>query len=210
MTRKDNQSELFPVPEVQAIDLGDAEISVYQQAFSTSESETYFKYLMDHSKWQSASIRLGGRAIPIPRLQTWVADPGCSYSYSGIPMKPENWSPSLLQIRSRVEELAGQSFNAVLLNLYRHGNDSVSWHADDEPELGSNPVVASVSFGATRPFQLKHKAKDAKYRLTLSNGSLLIMGRGLQNNWLHQLPKVKDLNEARINLTFRRIVSRGN
>jgi len=124
-------------------------------------------------------------------------------------MEPESWSQELLQIRSRVEALAGQSFNAVLINLYRSGNDSVSWHADDEPELGPNPVVASVSYGASRPFELKHRHSDEKIRLMLTDGSVLVMGKTLQNNWLHQLPKVRSLKDSRINLTFRRVVSRG-
>jgi len=208
MSQSNNQSELFSSPEIQRIDLEDAELVEHKKAFSYTESRTYFTNLLDHTNWQTASIRIGGRVIPIPRLQCWVADADCRYSYSGISMVPENWSEQLLEIRSRVEALAEQSFNAVLMNLYRNGDDSVSWHADDEPELGSDPVVASVSFGAARPFELKHRNNDTRFRLTLTDGSLLVMGKGLQNNWLHQIPKVRSLQEPRINLTFRRIVSR--
>jgi len=204
-----NQSELFPSPASQRIDLGDADLCEHREAFSREESESYFNILFKDINWQSAAIRIAGRLIPIPRLQCWVADPGCSYTYSGITMEPESWSQELLQIRSRVEALAGQSFNAVLINLYRSGNDSVSWHADDEPELGPNPVVASVSYGASRPFELKHRHSDEKIRLMLTDGSVLVMGKTLQNNWLHQLPKVRSLKDSRINLTFRRVVSRG-
>ena len=202
------QSELFGSPGSRRIDLGDAELYEYLEAFSEEQSKRYFNCLLEQINWQEAAIRIAGRLIPIPRLQCWVADPGLDYSYSGITMQPENWSEELLQIRCRVESLADQSFNAVLINLYRDGNDSVSWHADDEPELGSNPVVASVSFGACRPFALKHQHSDSKLRLMLANGSVLVMGKTLQTNWLHQLPKVRALQEPRINLTFRRIVSR--
>jgi alkylated DNA repair dioxygenase AlkB len=195
---------------MQRIELGDAELVEYREAFSSTESKQYFDFLLNNVNWQAASIRIAGRLIPIPRLQCWVAEPGLSYTYSGITMAPENWSGELLQIRDRVESLAEQSFNAVLLNLYRDGKDSVAWHADDEPELGRNPVVASVSFGADRPFELKHRHSDSRKRLTLFDGSVVVMGKTLQNHWLHQLPKVNSLHAARINLTFRRIVSRGS
>ena len=209
MSTSTYQSELFSSSGSQRIDLGDAELFSYQDVFTKAESKRYFSHLLKHINWQEASIRIAGRLVPIPRLQCWVAEPGCSYSYSGITMEPENWSACLLQILSRVEALAGQSFNAVLINLYRDGNDSVAWHADDEPELGSNPVVASVSFGSSRPFELKQQHGDRRFRLILADGSVLVMGKTLQNNWLHQLPKVRSLQEPRINLTFRRIVTRG-
>ncbi len=207
MSTPSHQSELFVDSGRYRIDLGDAELIEFRAAFSVTASKRYFESLLADVKWQSASIRIAGRHIPIPRLQCWVADPGLSYAYSGITMTPEKWSKNLLEIRHRVEDLAGQSFNAVLINLYRDGNDSVAWHADDEPELGLNPVVASVSFGADRPFELKHRHNDLKTRLTLHDGSVVVMGRTVQNHWLHQLPKVKALREPRINLTFRQIVS---
>lgn len=202
-----DQPELFAPEGVLTHRLEDAELTEYPDAFNRKDSERYFDLLMHEISWQSASIRIAGRSIPIPRLQCWVAESGLDYSYSGVQMTPVPWSAALLAIRQRVEELAGQSFNAVLLNLYRHGQDSVSWHADDEPELGSNPVVASVSFGASRPFELKPKDKDnpSRFRLMLHSGSLLVMGNTMQNNWLHQIPKVKGLEEPRINLTFRQL-----
>ena len=123
-------------------------------------------------------------------------------------LRPEPWHPAVLGVKDRVERLSGQHFNSVLLNLYRDGMDSVAWHADDEPELGADPVIASVSFGAERPFLIKPKQPTSgaqKHRLVLRDGSLLVMGKGMQNNWIHQLPKVKSLKEPRINLTFRAI-----
>jgi alkylated DNA repair dioxygenase AlkB len=123
-------------------------------------------------------------------------------------LRPCAWTAQLLEIRSRVESLSGARFNAVLLNYYRDGNDSVAWHADDEPELGPAPIVASASFGASRPFELKHRRRSDldKVRMILHDGSLIVMGKTLQSNWIHQLPKVRSLDSPRINLTFRRIV----
>ncbi|MEZ5492029.1 MAG: alpha-ketoglutarate-dependent dioxygenase AlkB [Gammaproteobacteria bacterium] len=205
-----NQPELFAPQATITHRLEKAELTEYPEAFNRTESEGYFDLLRHEINWQSASIRLAGRSIAIPRLQCWVAESGFNYSYSGIQMAPLPWSATLLAIRQRVQELAGLSFNAVLLNLYRNGQDSVSWHADDEPELGPNPVVASVSFGASRPFELKPKDNHsaARYRLMLHSGSLLVMGNTMQNNWLHQIPKAKGLEEPRINLTFRQVCER--
>lgn len=209
MDLPDQQVRLFEEADSQHINLGDAELSEYKNVFSKAESTHYFDNLRNNINWQEASIRIAGRQIAIPRLQCWVADPGLCYRYSGLSMEPQQWSQTLRQIRARVERLADHSFNAVLLNYYRDGRDSVAWHADDEPELGSDPVVASVSFGVSRLFELKHRRQNTRLRLILEDGSVLVMGKTLQNNWLHQLPKARTITEPRINLTFRRIVSRG-
>jgi alkylated DNA repair dioxygenase AlkB len=140
-----------------------------------------------------------------------MGDAESEYGYSGIRLTPAPWSNSVDLIRQRIKELTGCAFNSVLLNRYRSGQDSVAWHADDEPELGPDPVIASVSFGCERTFQLKRK-KDAKndpkrVEIVLRNGSIVIMKNGLQNNWVHQIPKVKNKIGERINLTFRTIIS---
>lgn len=151
---------------------------------------------------------MAGKTVPIPRLQCWMGDPQARYGYSGMRLKPGPWQQPVSAIRARVRQLTGQEFNSVLLNYYRDGQDSVAWHADDEPELGPEPVIASVSFGAERVFQLKHKFRsDApRHRLILSSGSLILMDRTLQNKWLHQIPKSKSVTSPRINLTFRTII----
>jgi len=201
-----HEFQLDAGPSIHRLD--GAEIMEFPVAFNYEESTGYFDYLRDNIAWQGGSIRIAGRRIAIPRLQCWVADPGLSYTYSGIRLQPAPWLQPLQEIRSRVETLAGQSFNAVLLNLYRDGTDSVAWHADDEPELGSNPVVASVSFGACRPFDLKPRLGNggSKTRILLRSGTVLVMGKTIQNRYLHQLPKVKNLSEPRINLTFRQLL----
>ncbi|PCJ26058.1 MAG: alpha-ketoglutarate-dependent dioxygenase AlkB [SAR86 cluster bacterium] len=189
-------------------DLGDSDIKEYPCAFAHSQSNILLQQLIDSIPWHQESIKIAGKVIQIPRLQCWMGDAQSVYGYSGMRLKPIAWNQLVTGIRDRVQILSNSAFNSVLINYYRSGDDSVAWHADDEPELGSNPVIASVSFGAERYFQLKqkHSAKPQKFQLKLRNGSLLIMGGSLQNNWLHQLPKVKGLALPRINLTFRNIV----
>jgi len=148
-----------------------------------------------------------GVGIPGPHslpLGAWYGDEGTGYTYSGIENHPLPWTPALLEVKRAVDVTAGVTFNSVLLNRYRTGKDSVAWHSDDEKEFGENPIIASVSFGSTRTFQLKHKKrKDQKASVELSHGSLLIMRGATQHNWVHQIPKTaKDVAE-RVNLTFR-------
>ncbi len=156
--------------------------------------------------WQARTARIMGRSIPVPRLTAWYGDR--RYGYSGIVHEPLPWTGSLLELKTIAEKFAGISFNSVLLNLYRNGRDSMSWHADDERSLGSDPVIASVSLGAERVFQLRHH-DDPTQRLSLSlpHGSCLIMAGGIQAHWRHQLPKTAKPIGPRINLTFRSVVS---
>src|SRR5205085_1550841 len=141
----------------------------------------------------------------LPRLTAWYGDAGKSYTYSHIAMKSEPWTPILLYIKNRIEEVVEVSFNSVLLNLYRSGKDSVSWHQDNERELGENPVIGSVSFGGIRRFQFRHRLKKdiGKVDLNLTPGSLLIMKGTTQQCWQHQIPKTSKPVLPRINLTFR-------
>jgi alkylated DNA repair dioxygenase AlkB len=142
--------------------------------------------------------------MPIPRLTAWYGDQGKSYTYSGIEQHPEHWHPTLKLIKSKIEQIAQISFNSVLINLYRNGKDSVSWHSDDEPELGENPIIASVSFGATRRFYLRHKhSKNHKIDIDLASGSFLLMQGETQHFWQHQIAKTAKEIQPRINLTFR-------
>jgi alkylated DNA repair dioxygenase AlkB len=182
----------------------------YPTAFSVEESSKYNELLMSSTPWQQDFLTIAGKRIAVPRLQCWMGDESSEYGYSGIRLTPAPWTNAVSLVRQRIYELTGYEFNSVLLNLYRSGQDSVAWHADDEPELGPNPIIASVSFGCERTFQLKPKAKHpksaAKHEIVLRNGSILIMRNNIQSNWLHQLPKVKHDIGARINLTFRTII----
>ena len=202
-------SELFQENpnEVEAIPIQDGELRLYPYLFSREERGTFFVQLKDKINWQQEEIKLYGKVIPLPRLTAWFGDEGKTYMYSGITVKPEPWTPTLLEIKSRIEEVSNVTFNSVLLNYYRNERDSVSWHSDDEPELGKNPTIGSVSFGDVRTFQLKHKTdKSLTISKHLPDGSYLEMAGSTQHHWLHQIPKRSRKIGPRINLTFRIIL----
>ena len=188
------------------LDLADAEIA-YQAGFiPSSDRQRLFGELTSTTAWQEDSFKIYGREVPVPRLIAWYGDPGCQYSYSRIVMVPKTWTPTLLEIKQRVESEVGEEFNSVLLNYYRDGRDSVAWHSDDEPELGPAPVIASVSFGAARKFQLRHRSRSRlRHALELEDGSLLVMRGPTQRYWQHQVPKTAQPVGPRVNLTFRTI-----
>jgi alkylated DNA repair dioxygenase AlkB len=156
--------------------------------------------------WHQDHIHMYGKSIPIPRLNAWYGDPGMHYAYSGIQLKPNPWTPELLYLKTKIENFTGHHLNSVLANLYRNENDSVAWHSDDEPELGPQPLIASLSLGATRWFKLRHKKSKTLIRIPLTSGSLLIMKGDCQHAWEHEIPKTKQKTKARINLTFRKII----
>jgi len=204
-----DQSSLFDnepdTPTRQTFALGDSEIQYVANAFTAREADRLFQSLLDVIPWRTATLTIAGQKRPLPRLQCWMADQGRSYSYSGLKLSPHPWNPDVLRIKARLEQLCEHSFNSVLLNYYRDGSDSVSWHADDETELGPNPIVASVSLGAERTLEFKPKFNltTPKKQIVLGNGSILIMGKNIQNNWLHKLPKISGTIDPRISLTFR-------
>jgi alkylated DNA repair dioxygenase AlkB len=183
----------------------DAEVAVFHEFFQPSESDHFFEKLLTQTNWRQDKIRMYGKQIDLPRLTAWHGDPGKNYSYSGISMQPDAWTEPLLQVKRRVDSAAGVRFNSVLLSLYRTGQDGLSWHQDNEPELGENPVIASVSFGDVRSFQFKHKYKKElrTVSIDLTHGSLLIMRGTTQQFWVHQVPKTSRPVRPRINLTFR-------
>jgi alkylated DNA repair dioxygenase AlkB len=172
--------------------------------FSPDESADLVKKLKETITWNQGTIHMYGKLLNTPRLTAWYGDNNRTYFFSGKKFDPHPWTPELLFIKERVDAAAGITFNSVLLNLYRNGNDSVAWHADDEPELGANPVIASVSFGQIRRFDVRHK-RDHKlrYSVELESGSLLLMKGDLQHQWEHQVPKSSKILNERINLTFR-------
>ena len=191
----------------QVLSLPDADVVYYSQAFSPSESDALLPELLATIEWRQDSIKIYGQAIPQPRLTAWYGDEAAIYTYSNIVNHPLPWLPVLQQIKQRCEAIADVNFNSVLLNYYRDGQDSMGWHQDNEPELGDHPVIASVSFGATRRFQLRHKKRKDVDTTTieLEHGSLLLMRGTTQQFWKHQLPKTTQPSGARVNLTFRLI-----
>ncbi|MGD2181846.1 alpha-ketoglutarate-dependent dioxygenase AlkB family protein [Lusitaniella coriacea] len=182
----------------------DGEVILYENFFTAKESDRLFNNLHSHIQWQQDTIQMFGKSIPLPRLTAWYGDEGKSYNYSGIKQYPKPWIPELSLIKNRIEQVVKVKFNSVLLNLYRNGKDGMDWHSDDEPELGKNPIIGSVSLGGTRRFLLKHKKmKVQKVETELSHGSLLLMCGETQHHWQHRVPKTAKTVEPRINLTFR-------
>lgn len=191
------------LPEVDGIDLRRA-------AIPAPIADRLLSQFLEAVPWQQEHITMFGRRTPIPRLTAWYGDPDATYTYSGIPMSPLPWTPAIQEVREVAERLAGTTFNSVLLNLYRHGNDGVSWHADDEAELGAGPIIGSVSLGATRRFVLRRKEEHAtKVEYVLGHGDVLVMAGSVQREWEHQVPKTSRRVNARVNLTFRAILADG-
>ncbi|MEQ8955722.1 MAG: alpha-ketoglutarate-dependent dioxygenase AlkB [Gammaproteobacteria bacterium] len=185
----------------------DDPLTEYPNFYPAAEADLLLHTLLTEIPWRQESLRMAGKVMPIPRLQCWMGDAQRHYGYSGIRLKPQAWSDEVELIRSKIRQLTTIHYNSVLLNYYRDGRDSVAWHADDEPELGPAPVIAALSLGAERPFEFRPKPgyPGRKQRLQLRHGSLLIMGKTIQDKWMHQIPKVKGLNEPRVSLTFRQI-----
>lgn len=174
--------------------------------FNRVESDFFFEILLKEIDWKQEEMNMYGKILKFPRLTAWYGDNDTPYSFSGITLSPNYWTKELQVIKNRIEPRCNATFNSVLLNLYRNGTDSISWHTDAEKELGMNPTIASVTFGATRKFQLRHKITKEKIELNLQHGSLLVMQGQLQHYWEHQLPKTKMNVGERINLTFRVII----
>ena len=185
--------------------LDEASVTYYPKAFS-DKANMYFDTLLKEINWQQDSITVFGKTHPQPRLTALHGEENLSYSYSGITMNTIPFTPTLLEIKKRIEEHTKSTFNVVLLNLYRNGQDSNGWHSDNEKELGKNPSIASVSLGAKRKFQFR-KISDRRMRHTieLESGSLLLMEGQTQHTYQHQIPKTKKEIGQRINLTFRLI-----
>ncbi len=186
----------------QKIQLTDAELLYLPCFYTAAESAALLHTLVDTTPWRQDTLRFGGKDVAVPRLQAWYGDH--RYGYSGLRLTPLPWTQVLDDIRRKITAALGVDFNSVLLNYYRDGNDSVAWHSDDERELGPDPQIASLSLGVPRRFELKHRMrKGSKVSTLLENGSLLLMGSGVQQHWMHQLPKDAGITAPRLNLTFR-------
>lgn len=195
--------DLFPT-EKRHFQLPNAELIYIPNFYDQQKAAVYLEYLRNHIPWQQDDIKIFGKTYPQPRLTALFASNEKPYRYSNITMIPHPFTSELEQIKTDVEKISQHEFTTVLLNLYRNGNDSNGWHADNEKALGINPVIASLSFGNTRVFHFKHRTiKKENHKLNLEHGSLLIMKGEMQHFWLHQIPKTKKHVNERINLTFR-------
>jgi alkylated DNA repair dioxygenase AlkB len=196
--------DLFDTPgALQPIHIGDGELALLARLPLSLSNAEIFARLLHETPWREESVVVYGKRHLQPRLTAWYGD--ASYTYSGLRLEPLPWTALLLEIRAAVEAACGQRFNSVLLNRYRNERDSMGMHSDDEPELGNDPVIASLSYGATRTFILRHKRDKRIVRLPLEDGSLLLMSGQLQRNWLHGINKSTRPLGERLNLTFRYI-----
>ena len=195
---------LLDLENKKKIKIKDGELYYDRFFLNNIEANKYFNLLKKEIQWQQDDIKIFGKIYPQPRLTALYANNNKSYSYSNIKMHPITFTPTLFDIKSKIEKRLNSQFTSCLLNLYRNGQDSNGWHADNEKELGLNPVIASLSLGAERVFHMKHRNdKKEKLKINLTNGSLLVMRGKTQHHWLHQIPKTRKKVEERINLTFR-------
>lgn len=173
---------------------------LYDQGFCPpGEADALFAWLRSEIPWRQAVVR----GNPLPRLNAWFADAGLRYSYSGLSHLGSGWLPELVEIKKAVEAASGAVFNSLLLNLYRDGQDSIGFHTDAEPELGENPLVATVSLGSEREFVLRHRKSKETLTYRVGHGSLQVMGGTSQHHWLHAVPRTDGPVGERISLTFR-------
>jgi alkylated DNA repair dioxygenase AlkB len=196
--------------ELSVQDLPGAEI-LYYPYIGLDDDAALFSLLQQETPWQQKDITLFGKTHRQPRMEAWYGDSGANYAYSGIQLQPRPWTPTLSLLRESISTFCNERFNSVLLNYYPDGNHYMGLHADDEPELGKHPVIASLSLGATRRMYFREKRKNELpiHSLDLPSGSLLIMRGTTQENWKHGIRKSKRVTAPRINLTFRRVALSG-
>jgi alkylated DNA repair dioxygenase AlkB len=185
--------------------LGSRELDYIEGFIKAPETTDMFRTFREELAFGEEHLMIAGQAVLAPRLVAWYGDPTAAYQYSGNLHQPLPWTFALLNLKERIEHHCGGKFNSVLCNLYRNGRDSMGWHSDDEKELGSKPLIASISLGDERIFEIRHKKTGSSIKLKLRNGSLLMMGGMLQKDWRHRLPKTPESDKERINLTFRMV-----
>ena len=199
-----NQESLFSDNLPQQLQLPEADITYYPNFITSVEATRIFETLRNETPWQQDDIKVFGKVYAQPRLTALYGTNQKTYSYSNIKMTPHTLTPTLTDLKEKVENVCDVNFTTMLLNYYRDGKDSNGWHADNEKELGINPIIASLSFGQERFFHLKHRTdKSLKHKILLQHGSLLVMKGETQHKWLHQIPKTARKIQGRINITFR-------
>lgn len=183
----------------------DGSALLHHDFIDAGRADEVFRRLMDETPWEERDIVVFGKQHCEPRLSTWHSEPHITYTYSGMLRTPQPWTPLLKELRDECANATGTTFNAVLVNLYRDGDDGVGWHADNEASNGREPTIASLSFGASRRFDFRHRETKETIHVQLDAGSLLVMSGLSQHCWVHQLPRTKRVSEPRINLTYRHV-----
>ncbi|MBB5467320.1 alkylated DNA repair dioxygenase AlkB [Paraburkholderia sp. CI2] len=189
-------------------DLPTPDVDWYPDWLAAADAERLLARLIDEVQWRQDMMGTPAGRVALPRLTAWQGEPDAVYVYSGIRNVPQAWTPAVAELKAAVEATSGARFNSVLLNRYRSGADSMGWHADREPELGKQPVIASVSLGVARRFDLQHNRSGVVQSFSLKGGSLLVMKGDTQAQWRHRVPKEPRVSGERINLTFRRVTPR--
>ena len=184
----------------------DGIVEDYGLIFNAQEAAAWFSYLQHQLPWQADEVRIYGKHHVLKRLVVWYGDAGQNYSYSGVQRMALPWSTPMLQLKSYIEQLTQTQFNSCLANLYPTGAEGMGWHSDDDMSLATETTIASLSFGASRKFYLRHKHSQEKLAFTLNSGQLLVMRGQTQCYWQHQIPKMLRVYEPRINLTFRQFL----
>ena len=185
----------------------DGTATLYEDFLDFEFASRAFNQIRDESDWEQPEITIFGNTVLEPRLSTWHNELGEGYKYSGVMRRAQPFSEMLSEIRDRCAEITNTPFNSALVNFYRNGQDGVGWHSDNEACNGPEPTIASVSIGATRRFDLRHRETGETIKIQLRSGSLLVMAGKSQQCWVHQVAKTKRVQEPRINLTFRRVIS---
>ncbi|WP_297986631.1 alpha-ketoglutarate-dependent dioxygenase AlkB [uncultured Chryseobacterium sp.] len=185
----------------------DGTVNYYGKVYKRDEADKFYQYLLNEIPWKADEAMIFGKLIETKRKVAWFGDDHFEYTYSGRTKNALKWTPELLMLKKKCEEITGEQFNSCLLNLYHDGNEGMAYHSDGEKDLKKNGAIASLTFGAERKFSFKHKVSKEKVELVLNHGSLLVMKDQTQSYWLHRLPPTKKVFTPRINLTFRTIVN---
>lgn len=200
------ENKLFQKDDICNLLPNDGTVYYYGKILNSKSASRIFDLLMKNILWKNDEVNIFGKCIITKRKAAWYGDSDYLYTYSNSTKQALPWTEELSWLRQIIKELIGTKFNSCLLNLYHNGNEGMGWHSDDEKSLGKNNTIASLSLGAERKFLFKHKQTKQIVSLLLEHGSLLVMKEATQSNWLHSLPKSKDVIDSRINLTFRTIL----
>lgn len=195
---QDNEASKNWLPE-------DGTVNYYGKILDQTEADNYQACLMETIDWRNDEALIFGKRIITKRKVAWYGDMPFEYTYSNTTKRALPWTKELLELKNRVEQATGETFNSCLLNLYHSGDEGMAWHSDGEPDLKKDGAIASLSLGAERKFAFKHKHSGKKIEVLLQHGSLLVMKDSTQTHWLHRLPPTKKIRTPRVNLTFRTI-----